>query len=347
MDKTTLAPYMSRRMLELILLPTEQCNFRCTYCYEDFEIGQMKENTVEAIKKLIMARLPSLEVFAISWFGGEPLMAKSVVYELNDFAQRACKQAGVEFRSQMTTNAFGLDRGTFDRLVELNLRHYQISLDGDEEQHNKTRKLMSGRGSFQKIWDNLLQMRANSEQFIIMLRLHIHQDNLDSVKVLLGKIAREFGDDARFTIFMKAVGNWGGDSVKSMALVRDSAEIIAELEQLLVDYQWFAKRSVKPGPAQVVPCYAARPSSFVIRADGSLAKCTVAFNDARNRVGSINDDGTLTIENEKMRNFMRGFQTLDEKALQCPMHTMPKLEEFKVIKFDRPLAPAREVAAVQ
>lgn len=23
-------------VLHLILLPTEQCNFRCTYCYEDF-----------------------------------------------------------------------------------------------------------------------------------------------------------------------------------------------------------------------------------------------------------------------------------------------------------------------
>jgi len=29
---------LSPRHQELILLPTEKCNFRCTYCYEDFVI---------------------------------------------------------------------------------------------------------------------------------------------------------------------------------------------------------------------------------------------------------------------------------------------------------------------
>lgn len=342
MDKTTLAPYMSRRQFELILLPTEQCNFRCTYCYEDFEIGQMKPNTVEAIKKLIAARLPALKYFVISWFGGEPLMAKGVVHDINAFARQACAAAGVEFQSNMTTNAFGLDRSTFDRLVGLDVRSYQVSLDGDEAAHNKTRRLMSGRGSFQKIWDNLLQMRDSTEKFNVMLRLHIHQDNVDSIGVLVDKIADAFGADPRFTIFMKAVGNWGGSGVKSMSLVRDAKQIIVGLEQVLVDRGWFDRRGGKPAGGKVVPCYAARPSSFVIRADGSLAKCTVAFNDPRNRVGSINDDGTLNIENEKMRNFMRGFQSLDESELKCPMHGMPKLDTVKVIKFE-PRPAVREV----
>lgn len=345
MDKTMLLPYMSRRQLELILLPTEQCNFRCTYCYEDFEIGQMKPNTVEAIKKLITARLPMLKQFVISWFGGEPLVAKSVVYDLCDFAQQACAQAGVAFFSNMTTNAFGLDRGTFDRLVQLDVRSYQISLDGDEDAHNQTRKLMSGRGSFQKIWDNLLQLRASPADFKIMLRLHIHQDNVASIERLLGKITAAFGADPRFIIFMKAVGNWGGTSVKSMSLVRDAKDIIADNEQMLADAGWFAPRGGRPTGGNLVPCYAARPSSFVIRADGALAKCTVAFNDPRNRVGSINDDGTLNIENEKMRNFMRGFQSLDDAELKCPMHGMPKLDEVKVIKFEKHAARQEAVLA--
>lgn len=332
-------------MLELIILPTEQCNFRCTYCYEDFEIGQMKEHTVEAVKKLIMARLPSLQLFVISWFGGEPLMAKNVVYELNEFAQRVCAEAGVKFSSNMTTNAFGMDRGTFDRLVDLDVRHYQISIDGDEEQHNKTRKLISGRGTFEKIWNNLLAMRECADEFGIMLRLHIHKDNVESIRQLLPKISHEFGADPRFTIFMKAVGNWGGEGVKELSLVRDARDVIAEFNDMLVASGWFEPRGKQPAEKVFRPCYAARPTSFVIRADGSLAKCTVAFNDPRNRVGEINDDGTLTIENEKMRNFMRGFQSLDEGALHCPMKDMPKLDEVKVIQFTRPRAEAREAVA--
>jgi uncharacterized protein len=335
MEKKSLARFTSRRQLELYILPTEECNFRCTYCYEDFALSQMKENTVAAIKKLILARLPSLQRFDISWFGGEPLMAKGVVFELNEFAQRECAAAGVTFRSNMTTNGYGMDRATFDRLVALDVRSFQISLDGDEEQHNNTRRLMSGRGSFQKIWGNLLGMRASSEPFEILLRLHIHKQNIDSIKTLLGKIAENFGHDTRFTIFMKAVGNWGGDSVKSMALLRDSSRIIDEFQQLLVGHHWYANRVRDTAGEGVSPCYAARPNSFVIRADGSLAKCTVAFNDPRNRVGKINDDGTLLIDNEKIRSFMRGFQNLDEDELNCPMANMPKLGEYKVIQFQK------------
>src|SRR5579885_3181142 len=39
--------------LQLILLPTEQCNFRCTYCYESFLRGQMPEWLVNGIKRYV------------------------------------------------------------------------------------------------------------------------------------------------------------------------------------------------------------------------------------------------------------------------------------------------------
>jgi uncharacterized protein len=31
---------LSPRFQQLTILPTEKCNFRCTYCYEDFELGK-------------------------------------------------------------------------------------------------------------------------------------------------------------------------------------------------------------------------------------------------------------------------------------------------------------------
>ena len=335
MDKSTLASFLDPRVLELIILPTEQCNFRCTYCYEDFEIGEMKANTVEAIKLLIMRRLPKIQRLVISWFGGEPLMAKAHVFELNAFAKRECERAGIEFLSNMTTNAFGLDRATFDTLSQLGMRKYQISMDGDEEGHNQTRKLMSGRGSFKKIWSNLLAMRESSEPFYVKLRVHVHKSNLESVRSLIEKVNAEFGKDERFYIFFKSVGNWGGDSVKQMDLIKDSRTVIAEFEALLESWGWFAARSYGKNERPFNPCYAAVPSSFVIRADGSLAKCTVAFSDPRNRIGHINDDGTLHIDNEKMLQFMRGFEDGNQSALHCPMKGMPAADEVKVIRFER------------
>src|SRR5436853_5308192 len=39
--------------LDLIILPTEACNFRCTYCYETFENKKMPRPVVTGIKSLI------------------------------------------------------------------------------------------------------------------------------------------------------------------------------------------------------------------------------------------------------------------------------------------------------
>jgi uncharacterized protein len=341
MDRLELVNFMNPRHLQLIILPTEQCNFRCTYCYEDFDIGQMKPNTVEAIKKLLTKRIPKLDALRLSWFGGEPLMAKKIVTELNAFAQSGSMAHGVQFLSTMTTNAYGLDRGTFDSLVGQDVREYQISIDGDEDEHDQTRKLVSGKGSFDRIWNNLLALRGNGEKFKITLRLHVHQKNVDSMHRLLPKLHAEFGNDPRFHIFLKAVGNWGGESVKQLALLNRSGDAIDGLKRSLDELGWFVPRQAKPGAAApFMPCYAAQPNSFVIRADGRLAKCTVAFSDPRNHVGRINDDGTLTIEDNKVHTFMRGFKSLDESALHCPMKDMPKNEEVKVMKFERNIASA-------
>ena len=55
-----LARLVNNRELELIILPTEKCNFRCTYCYEDFAIGKMKRETINAVKELIKRRAKDL-----------------------------------------------------------------------------------------------------------------------------------------------------------------------------------------------------------------------------------------------------------------------------------------------
>ncbi|MFF7227919.1 hypothetical protein [Streptomyces sioyaensis] len=51
---------LTDRTLHLIILPTEQCNFRCTYCYEDFSVGRMGPETVQGVKRLLDRRLDGL-----------------------------------------------------------------------------------------------------------------------------------------------------------------------------------------------------------------------------------------------------------------------------------------------
>src|SRR5688572_26182612 len=74
---------LSDEVLHLILLPTEKCNFRCTYCYEDFSVGRMPSDVVSGIERMIERRAPGLRLLGIDWFGGEPLLARDIVEQVS------------------------------------------------------------------------------------------------------------------------------------------------------------------------------------------------------------------------------------------------------------------------
>jgi uncharacterized protein len=69
--------------MHLVLLPTEACNFRCTYCYETFPRGKMNPEIISGLKALVKEKATNLSNLNISWFGGEPLLALVVIEELS------------------------------------------------------------------------------------------------------------------------------------------------------------------------------------------------------------------------------------------------------------------------
>src|SRR5690242_7308023 len=83
----------SNSNLQLILFPTEQCNFRCTYCYEDFALGRMSDEIISGVKNLI-AKRKDLKHLNIMWFGGEPTAALDIVLDISTFAKNFCDQNG-------------------------------------------------------------------------------------------------------------------------------------------------------------------------------------------------------------------------------------------------------------
>jgi uncharacterized protein len=74
-------------------------------------------------------------------------------------------------------------------------------------------------------------------------------------------------------------------------------------------------------------CYAAHPAVWVVRADGSLSKCTVALSHPNNRVGRLNENGTLTIDAESLEPWMRGLFTAELSALECPAQELVHANE--------------------
>ena len=333
------ARLISDQVFELIILPTEQCNFRCIYCYEDFSRGRMKPEIISGIKALLEKRCPNLNYLNVSWFGGEPLVAKDIVLDISEYAiSLTGKYSHLHYSGSMTTNAYLLNLNTASALANVGVRHYQISFDGPREIHNKSRMRADGKSTFDQIWTNLLAIRDSSLPVSILLRLHFTPDTFNLLDPLLEDIKREFLIDSRFSAFFKAIEHLGG---LNDASIKVFSEIEKETAMKILESKLFGDNLKSPQNAAVPDndvCYAARPNSLVIRASGSVGKCTVALSDERNNIGTLRSDGRLDLIPGRFAPWVRGIQTLDPDVLGCPLVSLPTSDEIATNLQTKPLA---------
>ena len=316
---------LSNQKLSLILFPTEKCNFRCTYCYEDFAIGRMSADTIAGIKNLVRGRIEEIDELNVSWFGGEPLLAYDIVKDICAFSRDIAIAHGAAFTSEITTNGYRLSEERFLELASLGVSSYQISLDGDEQGHDQIRLRVDGAGTFAKIWENLLAFnstfrRGELPSSNITLRLHVRPGNIDSVMSLCKRI-RDQLDPRAFEVNIESVGHYGGANDRDFEILEKSGtEYKNIITAIMNELPGFAP-AVGSG---VYVCYASKANNFTIRADGSIGKCTVALNSDANRVGKINPDGTLGLDAAKIQPWMRGLSSMNMAELGCPVVGLPK-----------------------
>ena len=79
--------------LYLVIMPTEQCNFRCEYCYETHEKGKMSKKTQDALIRYVQKNIYRYTGLNVGWFGGEPLEALDVIEYLSQNFMKICKVA--------------------------------------------------------------------------------------------------------------------------------------------------------------------------------------------------------------------------------------------------------------
>ncbi len=312
--------------LALILLPTEKCNLRCSYCYETFEHGRMSDETIQAVKNLIDLRLPKLSYLTLGWFGGEPLVASDILLDIAGYALRRCTETGVQYiGGEITSNAALLTRELLDKLAKVEQKKFQISLDGWREGHDRTRRNGAGAGTFDTVWGALKMLRDSPYPDLdVTLRIHMTPDNRESIRELARHVKAEFGADPRFAIYLKAIENLGGPQSESIASLEraERTAIVADMAALLSGMRGVPDATAPQDKAPKV-CYAAKPNNLIIRANGRVAKCTVAFEDPKNDIGQLRADGTLQIDNQKLVHWFRGLHSRDFDILACPVWIRP------------------------
>lgn len=304
--------------LNIGLLSTEQCNFRCVYCYESFKRGAMSEEVQEGVIRYVQNNARFLRSLNLAWFGGEPLLARKVVDRLGQEFLNVAKKWDLDYTSGITTNGYFLDEDTATMLLRHETTSFQVTLDGTAATHDKHRKLIGGQGTWDRIWKNILGLKKLSGDFQCRLRVNFDSSVMDVIPELIDMLSAEFANDRRFSVDFFPVGKWGGPN-------DDSLDVIAEKDAYPIAYK-FSRDAVEKGLHLAVKdfihpcssmCYAADPRSYVIGADGTVYKCTVVFEDPRNQVGKIRPDGHMNLNLDKFVLWVESDDGRDPTCQEC------------------------------
>jgi len=176
--------------LHVTVLTTLQCNFACDYCYqgdrEDFNLfaEKMTLETAERVATWIEGELDRIrpERFAMTFFGGEPLLNLPIAYYLAERTWQATQARGVRQTLSIITNGLLLTPEVVDRLKPYGLRGVKVTLDGDRDTHNRMRPLRGGQATFDRIIENI---RSVSDRITIAIGGNFDESSVDSFSGLL------------------------------------------------------------------------------------------------------------------------------------------------------------------
>lgn len=174
-----------RKELDITVILTEMCNFRCVYCYQTKNINIFsQEDADELISQAAELYDNGYDILNIHYFGGEPLLNLNVLEYLDKEFKKISKDKNKTYNSFVTTNGSLL---TDDLIKNIDFNTYYLTFDGNEEWQNKLK--ISNINSYQnnfRIIRNILKL-SNSN---INIRFNVCKDNYVSFIDTINKIVK-------------------------------------------------------------------------------------------------------------------------------------------------------------
>ncbi len=114
--------------------------------------------------------------------GGEPLLYfDEIVYPISKKINDLCKRNNINFNNMITTNGYLMNENIMKKFNSINLRNFQITLDGDENEHNKIKKTKNNEKTYKKTIENILKLIDLNKNIHLLLRINYTENNYNSL----------------------------------------------------------------------------------------------------------------------------------------------------------------------
>ena len=167
----------------LCLHVAHTCNLNCEYCFAaqgkfHGDAGLMSFETGRRALDFLVEHSGTRRNLEVDFFGGEPLMNFDVCKQLVAYARSIEKEKGKNFRFTLTTNGVGINDDVID-FANRECVNVVLSLDGRKEVHDRLRKYISGKGSYDDIvpkFQKLVKARGGKGYYMRGTFTHYNPD---------------------------------------------------------------------------------------------------------------------------------------------------------------------------
>ncbi len=281
----------------LIIQPTLDCNFRCTYCYEKHAKITMDDQTADKILTFVDNISKKVNILKISWFGGEPLLEIDRIIQLTAKFKIICEKNNCKYKANMASNGYLFTDEIIDQLSELEIKYIQITLDGCREYHNKKRPLENGEGTFDKVMENIIKL--SNKNIKINFRVNVDEENYSHISDVFKLIPKE---------------NRGNIRISIANLFQNSQKInVYEIYRKSFDEGYIYSNKIN----KLVQCELCSKNGMAIEPTGRIVPCSPCAEKGLS-FGYLDDNGKFVLENSALYFKLKTVSALKrERCREC------------------------------
>jgi uncharacterized protein len=340
------------RRPSFLALPTIDCNYRCTYCFErpvQLNLRHPGNKSREALgieasheagnvimtERVVDAMFDAMPVLKarhgddrdggqIVLYGGEPLDAR------NEGIVRHLVNRGTNlgFRFAVVTNGHDVDHFV-DLFGAGGIQQVQVSIDGPARVHDRRRIHLGPEGSFDKVVANVALLLERGST-LVQIRVHVDGKNLHHFQELMDDFdARGWLNHPDVIVYANTVYDGGSSRIPIDEIDRRLSDIARPYRNLFLNAPSINVRA-KFLPALLdglqVPVQGnyctANTGQYVFAPDGHIYSCWESVGKVESRIGSFYsplDGARLELDEHKTRQWFSRHVGLIPECTACPM----------------------------
>ncbi|MCC4771027.1 SPASM domain-containing protein [Methanosarcina sp. DH2] len=296
-------------LVRLVIAPTLTCNFACSYCFEQIDKSQnskdsqnvfmsdeVKDDLLRYIEKVVKT---GKDIF-VTWYGGEPLLAKEIIFDLSQKIVAITEKNKVGYSAGMITNGYLIskDSGIVENFNKSRIQFVHITLDGPREVHDSRRMFKGNNGpTFDQILEGIKLLKANDIE--VYVRVNIDRSNIDNINRLLNVLKDNNLSDIFIYLGHVIPYTTGCKSYESSCILTEEFSTVNQAFKKNLSLMGFETGRTSFYPRFARACDANRTNAFVLDPDGDMYKC---WTEIGNKTASIGKIGDLTQQNKEKGN---------------------------------------------